>query len=119
LPDALVYYYLYNVRDFKIDSETLRVGVVRIIGIADINAYPVEKFLSEVQHKLGGPTGRLAVSSRPDNAPIRLDGKENGRTDKVSIEAAGHHEIGVVGSGLHCKGNVYIPTGGTATFKCP
>jgi hypothetical protein len=130
--EALVQHYLYNVRDTKIlltrlalPSDRLQIGgreeLVKTIGLPDIQAYPVTQFITDIQPAIKGETGRLVISSEPQNAMILLDRDKHGFTNRVSIVSAGPHDIRVSHrqQNLDCRGTVDVPAGSTSYFKCP
>lgn len=121
---SLVEYYLYEVRDWKINKASQGLWFesrIRKIDISDINAYPVTKFLASIDAVLKGRTGRLVVKSNPTDRGITIDGKDWGFTNKVFVVSAGDHFVTVAKKqpNLGCERKVNVPANTTQQFDCP
>jgi hypothetical protein len=141
LNETLVTYYLSDLRDLKVAKNLGRSAIPfplgqvpgakssqgvttelrpSMIGVPDVEAYPVKEFITKNRSVLKGKKGELHTVSRPSGASIVLDNvRKKGFTEKITVEYAGEHPIRVDGQGVQCSDKVTVPDGGTVTFHCP
>ncbi|MES1242905.1 MAG: PEGA domain-containing protein [Acidobacteriota bacterium] len=95
---ALYDYYLDQLRDLKRQK-----GGRSVIEAADIKSYTFTSFLRDIGFG-GGAMAKLFVQSRPVTAPIIINGKRKGFTNKRFVVEAGDHRVEVRDpqSGLNC-----------------
>jgi PEGA domain len=106
-------YYLDQLRDLNIKN-----GKPGPITDRDIKAYPFAAFLKDIEKTTLGPMGRLIVLSSPKLAPIRINGKRKGYTNKRFVVGAGEYEIQIE-QPLGCRTNVAVGEFETWFVACP
>jgi hypothetical protein len=91
--------------------------IVKELDAKDLLDFSVGAFFKSIAQVLNGDTGRLFVSSKPDQASIKIDGQDKGFTDKRFVVSAGKHQVATVKP--TCSHPVDVAAGQTVDFVCP
>jgi hypothetical protein len=114
ITDMLVRNYCFDLRDH---------GQPGAAGLAaqDVNGFGFTRFLSQLLGRLSQnqPVGYLTVVSRPDQAPISVDGRQApDRTNRKFLVSAGTHSVVVTLPSGACQKSIEVQPFQTGTVTC-
>ena len=91
------------------------------IDAQDVNGFGFTRFLSQLLGRLSTnqPVGYLTVVSRPDQAPISVDGRQGpDRTNRKFLVSAGTHSVVVTLQSGACQKSIEVQPFQTGTVAC-